>query len=1521
MNSREEKERALRSYPLRDLESPFLEKEFFAEEPEAEWEAHLATLEAESPFRHAFEHGRAILIEPEEPEEEFIQEEDWEDADDYALHRGDLSERGTFADHESWEPAATLEFETVGCTGDHELFDFEGEPLDSEIWQGRADQIAFREQVLDAHIARSRKSVGAAKRDLAPGELGVVTGTDKIEMGLEAAAAAGRLLAAANADLAMAQAAGHKDAMRTIRLNATSGYRNSTKQRQLWLRYFTAKGGYYDQTQTARERLPDGPHSKQAVTYMLTPQRNGGFGLGGRIAAPGYSNHQGGIAIDFWQERKKGHEIRNKSSKTARAQWRSTWFYDWLSNNATSIFGFQPIPTEEWHWEYRRGSGTIASASAATSTGSSIVRPISLPTPSTAQPTTELVRFAQRVLNAAEGERLNDDGDLGRLTRAALDRFRKKYGLGIGGVLDASTELALAQRALEELAQASMFAQPGTRDARTEQALIIFKSTRQLDMDAKLDANTRRALTDALARMAPKPRASATAPQTPASASPSTYLDGKLWTFEAKALPTRVAVFCPQAALSMRVVEVLVYAHGLLNACKRPKSVPDGIITDAPFKLGDIVAASSRPIVLVVPYLDWAKPGGETTFGRERRNWHALGKPANLNSLVAEVLAELGRAQLIATPSLRNLVIAGHSRAYDLLEPLAYSHSDTQMQHGALARLSQVWAFDSTYGSGGIDKWMSWLDANQGLNISVIYNPGTRPKGKGTWRKGDLFYNKRNTRLTVIQATEGHCKIPAKRLPALLKLPVSAVDHESEYAWGKDELELDEVDLGAEDYAPEAYNDETPHGQNLTDAEFNREFDRESDDAIEPAEEHHEVDRFDRLDELDANEQHLSAESELDAIAFEALGSDDEHAPDDDEEEFEFEDEDYTDQVLEEEASDKSPLPIPVGNPISFAPLPPMGSYWPVKTSRKDARVVSYRYQAGSGIVGRGGRMFLADRKGKRDGKEASRRHVGIDLFANIKDVVVACEDGTIVDFSFFYKAKSGQRTYKLLIQHDGSGVVVNYGEVTGDSLSKNGLQIGMRVTAGQPIGFVSATSMLHFETYIKGTTSSHRWWKDEKTPPRQLLNPTRYLLFLREHGLSSTRDVGTRPASAQPAPIPRVYTSTKPPAELVRFAQRVLNAAEGERLKVDGDLGRITYGALERFRRKYNFGMGGVLDVKTQLALAQRTLEEIRQQSLFPQLGVLDTATREALVTFKSERGLGTDPTLDAATRAALTDALAQRVSVPSAPLQVIRPSGSPKLGAGLTPPTDLSAYRKFRLTTYHVVDQSEVPTGAGRVPIYNDSRGKIAEGSPAFFAKLSLEGTARLADGRLINVTGKTVQVSHDEYTDVLAYHRQAYAKRDKKRREEGKKPTSTKYSGIVVENDRVVRALSFHEIPASRRGIGYGLQRGISYVPFRTLAADIGVKEKHAIDWKGKGGLVPPGTHVYIKEYDGLRLPHGTIHDGWFVVNDTGGGIFGAHFDVFVGTQALRKQVTLPEFGQVWFAGIEQRIPPGYTYGLKS
>jgi lysozyme len=177
--------------------------------------------------------------------------------------------------------------------------------------------------------------------------------------------------------------------------------------------------------------------------------------------------------------------------------------------------------------------------------------------------------------------------------------------------------------------------------------------------------------------------------------------------------------------------------------------------------------------------------------------------------------------------------------------------------------------------------------------------------------------------------------------------------------------------------------------------------------------------------------------------------------------------------------------PEPAATAVAFAP--PTGRYWPVKTSAPEGRLVSYQTATGA-LVGRTGRRFLADRAG------GARNHAGIDLFAAYGDPILACEGGVIVAFYHFYKG-----TNALLVQHD-SGTVINYGEVDPRSLDLRGLRIGSRVEAGQSIAQVGrmtgGSSMLHFETYAKGTTRSRSWWRKDP-PPAELRDPTRYLLAL----------------------------------------------------------------------------------------------------------------------------------------------------------------------------------------------------------------------------------------------------------------------------------------------------------------------------------------------------------------------------------------------------------------------------------------
>src|SRR5207253_6359849 len=98
------------------------------------------------------------------------------------------------------------------------------------------------------------------------------------------------------------------------------------------------------------------------------------------------------------------------------------------------------------------------------------------------------------------------------------------------------------------------------------------------------------------------------------------------------------------------------------------------------------------------------------------------------------------------------------------------------------------------------------------------------------------------------------------------------------------------------------------------------------------------------------------------------------------------------------------------------------------------------------------------------------RFHVGIDVFGELHDIIVACEAGTVVKTYFFYPDVN-PRVSCLIVQHD-SGVVINYGEVDPKSLDKYGMKERVRVQPGQPIAEVGRMvhdSMLHFETYPSG--------------------------------------------------------------------------------------------------------------------------------------------------------------------------------------------------------------------------------------------------------------------------------------------------------------------------------------------------------------------------------------------------------------------------------------------------------------------
>jgi hypothetical protein len=236
----------------------------------------------------------------------------------------------------------------------------------------------------------------------------------------------------------------------------------------------------------------------------------------------------------------------------------------------------------------------------------------------------------------------------------------------------------------------------------------------------------------------------------PAKATP--LLGGQLWTFAHAPSRAKVTLFVPPAALGQAQVELLFYIHGLFSPCGYPPQGARSLVGSDMFRLGRYVAESRRPMCLIVPQFQDGGDGSWETKG--------LDKPAALNRLLADCLADIGQAVGGTAPTSTKLTIAGHSKAYELLNRLAQANASPDLQKGALAGLSEIWLLDTTY-SFPTKEFEALLAAKPGLKVNVVYLSSS---------KTDLFGGKRATgRLALAPLRPlNHCTLPAYALPALL---------------------------------------------------------------------------------------------------------------------------------------------------------------------------------------------------------------------------------------------------------------------------------------------------------------------------------------------------------------------------------------------------------------------------------------------------------------------------------------------------------------------------------------------------------------------------------------------------------------------------------------------------------------------------------------------------------------------------------------------------------------------------------
>lgn len=214
-------------------------------------------------------------------------------------------------------------------------------PSDLE-WRGaKPEEMAFMRDVYSAHLARSGTR-GAFSPDIPGVKLGDVE--DGVKMLAAPARDARALLSAARIALKVAKSEkpeARPDALATSAIGALSGYRPATRQFTLWNKAFPS---YFEETAAVRAALPGGPLGPQAVEETVEFVRH-------HLAAPGYSLHNSGKALDFTTTI---GGLMLIADRTQRAPWRASWFYGWLENSAPS-FGFHENAKidEPWHWEWR----------------------------------------------------------------------------------------------------------------------------------------------------------------------------------------------------------------------------------------------------------------------------------------------------------------------------------------------------------------------------------------------------------------------------------------------------------------------------------------------------------------------------------------------------------------------------------------------------------------------------------------------------------------------------------------------------------------------------------------------------------------------------------------------------------------------------------------------------------------------------------------------------------------------------------------------------------------------------------------------------------------------------------------------------------------------------------------------------------------------------------------------------------------------------------------------------------------
>jgi hypothetical protein len=167
-----------------------------------------------------------------------------------------------------------------------------------------------------------------------------------------------------------------------------------------------------------------------------------------------------------------------------------------------------------------------------------------------------------------------------------------------------------------------------------------------------------------------------------------------------KSQSTDCVVYVPGRLRNKKAINLLVFFHGDDACTPQHNFNPYKVVKN--FRLDEQVEKGQVEVALAVPVIYWKVGTSANMAGM----WSA----ARLNAFVEEVLDQIGSGGV--RPSLNRLILAGHSHAHAILTPLAdeFEKDVAETTRGALGKLAEVWALDTTYGLRHVQALKKWAD-------------------------------------------------------------------------------------------------------------------------------------------------------------------------------------------------------------------------------------------------------------------------------------------------------------------------------------------------------------------------------------------------------------------------------------------------------------------------------------------------------------------------------------------------------------------------------------------------------------------------------------------------------------------------------------------------------------------------------------------------------------------------------------------------------------------------------------------